>query len=218
MFLSPVSPSLQTKVKAILKLMRKYYPKATCSLNYKNPFELLVATILSAQCTDKRVNLVSSLLFTKYPTVKDLSKIPLKKLEQEIHSTGFFRAKAKNIKLACIKILKNFSGKVPKNLNDLVSLPGVGRKTAHVVLGNAFNKACGVVVDTHVKRISYRLGFTKHKDPLKIEKDLCQLLPKSSWIYFSHALILHGRNLCKSKKPECKACFLRKHCPKIGVK
>ena len=210
--------SQNSRVKNILGLMRRYYPKATCSLHYDNPFELLVATILSAQCTDKRVNEVTPRLFKKYPTPVHFSKIPLKTLEQAIHSTGFFRAKAKNIKNTSSKILSHFGGKVPDSLDDLVSLPGVGRKTAHVVLGNAFNKACGVVVDTHVKRLSGRFGFTKYIDPLKIEKDLCRILPKTSWIWYSHAIILHGRAVCKSAKPRCNTCFLEEHCPKIGVK
>ena len=177
----------------------------------------MVATVLSAQCTDKRVNEVTKSLFKKYPTARAFAEADLKKLEQAIYSTGFFRSKARNIKLACQKIQKHFKGRIPSHLPDLLTLPGVGRKTAHVIMGTAFNIPSGVVVDTHVKRLSYRLGWTLAKEPVKIEQDLCHLLPKGDWIYISHALIWHGREVCKARIPRCATCFLQDLCPKKGV-
>ena len=212
--------SLRSKTKRVehsLSLLKRYHPRAKSALYYKNPFQLLVATILSAQCTDKRVNMVTKSLFKKYPTVGALAKADLKDLESQIHSTGFFRAKARNIKRACQKIQKNFKGLVPKTLKELLTLPGVGRKTAHVILGTAFKISSGVVVDTHVGRLSLRLGFTGSQNPEQVEKDLCALLKRKDWIYFSHALILHGRGPCKARRPRCSNCFLQELCPKIGV-
>ncbi|MDE0518884.1 MAG: endonuclease III [Bdellovibrionales bacterium] len=212
--------ALKTKkqrVKKVVHLLKRYHPKADCALYHKNPVQLLVATVLSAQCTDKRVNQVTKTLFKKYPTAKAFASANLRELEQEIHSTGFFRSKAQNIKAACQKIQKEFKGKVPSCLEDLLTLPGVGRKTAHVILGTAFQISSGVVVDTHVRRLSNRLHFTNSKDPEKIEKDLNYLLPKKEWIYFSHALILHGREVCKARAPRCNTCFLEEFCPKKGV-
>ena len=194
-------------------MLKKYHPNATCALNHKNPLQLLIATILSAQCTDKRVNEVTKTLFKKYPSARDFAEAPLEELQQCIHSTGFFRSKAKNIQAACLKILKSFKGKVPGNMRDLIQLDGVGRKTANVVLGTAFDLPSGVVVDTHVSRLSQRLGFTKSLQANKIEQDLIPLLPKKDWIYFSHALIRHGREVCKSQKPRCSTCFLQELCP-----
>lgn len=212
--------SLQSKkqrMKFTVRLLKRYLPQAECALYHKNPLQLLVATILSAQCTDKRVNQLTKTLFKKYPTAKAFAKMPLKTLEKEIYSTGFYRMKAKNIQSACQKIQKEFKGQVPNRLKDLLTLPGVGRKTAHVILGTAFRISSGVVVDTHVRRLSNRLSFTNSQDPEKIEKDLCNLLPKTNWIYFSHALILHGRKLCKARVPKCHICFLQELCPKSGV-
>lgn len=206
------------RLKKVILLLKKYYPNATCALDYKSPIQLLVATILSAQCTDVRVNQVTKKLFKKYSTVTDLANINLKILEKLIYSTGFFRSKARNIQLACQKIQRDFKGQVPSKLKDLLMLPGVGRKTAHVILGNAFQISSGIVVDTHVKRLSYRLGFTKAKNPQKIEQDLIKLVPNSNWIYFSHALILHGREICKARAPRCHVCFLAEICPKKEVK
>ncbi len=205
------------RVKKILKLLKQYLPSAHCALEHASPFQLLVATILSAQCTDKRVNLVTKKLFKKYPTASLLAKASLSQIEKDIHSTGFFKAKAKNLKYSSQKIVKEFNNQVPSSLKDLLTLNGVGRKTAHVVLGTAFHIPSGVVVDTHVGRLSFRLGLSTSKNPVKIEKDLNDILPFSSWIYFSHALILHGRQVCKSRKPTCHVCFLEEFCPKVGV-
>lgn len=209
--------SKKQRIKKAVSLLKRYRPQADCALYHKNPVQLLVATVLSAQCTDKRVNQVTKTLFKKYPTAKAFSHANLKELEREIYSTGFFRSKAQNIKQACGKIQREFKGKVPNRLEDLLTLPGVGRKTAHVILGTAFQISSGVVVDTHVRRLSNRLNFTKSEDPEKIEKDLCDLLPRTDWIYFSHALILHGREVCKARVPQCKICFLEELCPKKGV-
>ena len=209
--------SKKQRIKKAVALLKRYRPKADCALYHKNPVQLLVATVLSAQCTDKRVNQVTKTLFKKYPTARAFSKANLKELEKEIYSTGFFRSKAHKIKTACEKIQKEFKGKVPNRLEDLLTLPGVGRKTAHVILGTAFQISSGVVVDTHVRRLSNRLNFTNSENPEKIEKDLCDLLPRTDWIYFSHALILHGRELCKARVPRCKTCFLEELCPKKGV-
>ena len=205
------------RIKKVVNLLKRYHPNANCALYHKNPVQLLVATVLSAQCTDKRVNEVTKTLFKNYPTAKAFALADLKKLEKEIHSTGFFRSKAKNIKATCQKIQKEFKGKIPNRLEDLLTLPGVGRKTAHVILGTAFQISSGVVVDTHVRRLSNRLHFTNSIDPEKIEKDLNYLLPKTDWIYFSHALILHGREVCKARVPRCHTCFLEELCPKKGV-
>ena len=206
------------RVKKVVYLLKRYRPEANCALYYKNPIQLLVATVLSAQCTDKRVNQVTKTLFKKYPTAKSFASAKLRELEKEIYSTGFFRSKAQKIKTACQRIQKEFKGKVPNRLKDLLTLPGVGRKTAHVILGTAFQISSGVVVDTHVRRLSNRLNFTYSENPEKIEKDLCYLLPKKEWIYFSHALILHGREVCKARVPRCNTCFLEEFCPKRGVK
>lgn len=209
--------SKKKRIKQVVDLLKRYHPSAQCSLFYKTPIQLLVATILSAQCTDKRVNEVTKTLFKKYPSVKSFAQSCLEELQKDIYSTGFFRAKAKSIKSACQKIIQDFKGVVPNTLEDLLTCRGVGRKTAHVVLGTAFNISSGVVVDTHVGRLSYRLGFVESKNPTIIEKALCGLLPKSNWIYFSHALILHGRGVCKSQIPHCNSCFLEEHCPQKGV-
>ena len=205
------------RAKKVVSLLKRYRPRAECALYHKNPVQLLTATILSAQCTDKRVNEVTKTLFAKYPTAKKFAEAKLEDLEKQIYSTGFFRAKAKNIKSACQKIQKEFKGEVPCTLKELLTLPGVGRKTAHVILGTAFGISSGVVVDTHVRRLSNRLSFTRSQDPEKIEKDLCDLLPKKDWIYFSHALIWHGREVCRARVPQCRVCFLEAHCPKKGV-
>ncbi|MDB2425978.1 endonuclease III [bacterium] len=198
----------------IIKLLARYYPNPECALIHSNPEELLIATILSAQCTDARVNIVTEKLFKKYKTPEDFAKADLKELEQDVKPTGFYKNKAKNIKSCCQDLVSKFNSKAPKNLEDLVSLAGVGRKTANVVLGNAYGIASGVVVDTHVKRLSNRLGFVKETTPEKIELKLNKLLDKSIWINFSHWLILHGRALCKSRKPQCEKCFLNDLCPK----
>ena len=205
------------RIKKVVKLLKRYYPSVECALIYKNPLQLLIATMLSAQCTDKRVNAVTKTLFKKYRSVKDFAQSSLQELEKDIHPTGFFRSKADKIKSTCQKLINNFKGKIPANMEALVSLPGVGRKTANVVLGTAFNISSGVVVDTHVSRLSYRLNFTSFKDAVKIEQNLINLLPTSQWIYFSHALILHGRQICKARKPQCHVCFLSDLCPQKEV-
>ena len=201
----------------VAKLLAKAYPDAHCELTYNNPLELLVATILSAQCTDKRVNIVTPALFRKYRKAADFAAAPRESLEQDIKTTGFFRAKAKNIQGACTKIAEDHGGKVPQELDELVKLPGVGRKTANVVLGVAFEKPTGVVVDTHVTRLSNRLGLTTSTDAVKIERDLMEVLPKKEWIDFSHRMIWHGRRICAARKPKCDECSLNKICPRIGL-
>ena len=208
----------KTRVKKIIRLLKRYHPKAKCALEHKGSFQLLAAVMLSAQCTDKRVNKVTQTLFKKYSGAADLAAAKINILERDIHSTGFFRAKAKNLKAAAKKIQKEFNGQVPPRLQDLITLPGVGRKTALAVLGAGFGLSRGVVVDTHVLRLSYRLGLTKAKNPLKAERDLQSLLDKKHWIYFSHALIEHGRGVCKARRPRCQTCFLDELCPKKDVK
>lgn len=203
------------KILEIIALLKKHYPEAKTALNHANPLELLIAAILSAQCTDERVNIVTKNLFKKYKTPLDYLKISLKELEEDIHSTGFYHNKAKNIQGAMRVILEQFKGKVPDNMGELLLLPGVARKTANVVLGIAFKKAEGIVVDTHVSRISKRLGLSKNKNPLKIEEDLRKIIPESKWISFSLELISHGRKICKARNPLCKECFLNYLCPKI---
>lgn len=205
------------QAKAVISKLKKEYPDAHCALNHTSPFELLVATILSAQCTDERVNIVTADLFRKYKGPESYLEVPEEELQEDIRSTGFFRNKARNIRGACEMLVNEYGSEVPKDMEDLLSLPGVARKTANVVLGNAFGIASGVVVDTHVKRLSYRLGLTKEKTPEKIEKDLIELVPKKDWVMFSHWLIYHGRRVCKARKPDCGNCVLEKICPKNGV-
>lgn len=209
--------SSQPPVAKIVAALRKEYPTAECALVHDNAFQLLIATILSAQCTDVRVNIVTPDLFARWPTAEALARAPLPELEKTIQSTGFFRAKAKNIHDCCVKLVADHDGQVPQQLDQLVQLPGVGRKTANVVLGTAFGIPSGVVVDTHVGRISQRLGLTRHTDAVKIERDLIEQLPKREWIMFAHRLIHHGRQICKARKPLCNECVLQKLCPKIGV-
>jgi endonuclease III len=206
---------VQKRVKKILAQLRRSYPDARCSLNYKNPVELMVATILSAQCTDVRVNLVTKELFKKYRKASDFAEAPQRVLEKDIRSTGFYRNKAKSIRGCCAAILKQFGGKVPNRLEDLVKLPGVGRKTANVVLGNAYGIP-GITVDTHVKRIANRLGWTNKQDPVKIEFDLMPIIPKKEWTHASHLLIQHGRRCCTARKPNCTHCPVETHCPYPG--
>jgi endonuclease-3 len=186
-------------------------------LNYSTPLELLVATILSAQCTDERVNIVTAGLFRKYRSAEDYLKAPQSELEQDIRSTGFFRNKAKAIQGACRLIVERYGGRVPDSIEDLLSLPGVARKTANVVLGNAFGIASGIVVDTHVSRLSERLGLSSQKQPEKIERDLVELVPKKDWIEFSHLFIYHGRAVCKARSPMCDRCVIEELCPSSTV-
>lgn len=205
------------RVTAIVAGLRREYADAECALRHADPFQLLIATILSAQCTDERVNQVTPSLFARYPTAGDLARVPLATLEQAIQPTGFFRNKARNIQGCCRRLVDEHGGEVPRDLAALVELPGVGRKTANVVLGTAFGLATGVVVDTHVTRISRRLGLTRQQDAVKIEQDLTQLVPRSQWIAFSHRMIHHGRRICKARKPLCAGCVLAEVCPRIGV-
>ena len=208
--------SLQDKharTKKIIAGLRKAYPNAHCELNYSNPLELLVATILSAQCTDKRVNLVTAELFKKNHAARDYAEAPLAELEQAIKTAGFFRNKARNIQACCRKLVAKHGGEVPRTMDELTHLDGVGRKTANVVLGNAFGINEGVVVDTHVARLSGRLGLTKQKTPEKMEMDLMKLVPREQWTLFSHWLIWHGRRRCDARKPDCAACEIRTLCP-----
>jgi endonuclease-3 len=207
----------KARVAKIIAGLQKAYPDAHCELNHSNPLELLIATILSAQCTDKRVNIVTPQLFKKYPTAEAYAKARLPELEEEIKTTGFYRNKAKSITKATGNIVAKHGGKVPNTMEELIALGGVGRKTANVVLGNAFDINTGVVVDTHVARLSQRLGLTKEKDPVKIELALMNLVPQDQWTMFSHWLIWHGRRRCYARNPECPNCEIKGVCPRIGV-
>lgn len=201
------------RISTILARLKKEYPDASIALEYSTPLQLLVATILSAQCTDERVNKVTPSLFTKYRSARDFATADQAELEQDIRSTGFFRNKARSIMSCCQALVEKHQGEVPKTMEELVALGGVGRKTANCVLGEAYGVCEGVVVDTHVRRVSQRLGLTKEDNPEKIEADLMQLLPKKEWYTFSTAMILFGRNVCEARKPECPRCFLRDICP-----
>jgi endonuclease-3 len=200
------------RVKKILATLDKMYPNATCALHHSNAWELLVATILSAQCTDKRVNMVTPALFKKYPTIHDFANVSQDELAQDIKSTGFFNNKARSIIGAAKKILSDFGGEIPQDIDKLLTVPGAARKTANVVLGCAFGIASGIVVDTHVQRISHRLDLTKETEPVKIEKDLMKIIPKEKWILFSHQIIHHGRALCVARNPKCAECRLDPLC------
>ena len=211
-------PTKTARLKKIIAGLEKTYPTAHCELVHESPLELLVATILSAQCTDKRVNIVTEKLFKKYRSAKDFADAEISGLENDIRSTGFYKNKARNIKAACRDIVEKYGGKVPQTMEELIQLGGVGRKTANVVLGNAFGINVGVVVDTHVMRLSHRLGLTSHRTPEKIEPDLMKLVPQKKWTLFSHLLIWHGRRRCFARKPDCANCEVLKLCPRIGVK
>jgi endonuclease-3 len=205
------------RTRQIIVGLQQAYPNAHCELNYSNPLELLVATILSAQCTDKRVNLVTADLFRQYSSAADYAKAGRADLERAIQTAGFFRNKAKNIQACCQVLVEKHQGEVPRSLEQLVGLAGVGRKTANVVLGNAFGINSGVVVDTHVGRLSFRLGLTRQRDPVKVEQDLATLVPQEQWTLFSHWLIWHGRRRCFARRPDCSGCEIRALCPQIGV-
>jgi len=192
--------------------LKKAYPDARTALRFVNPLELLIATILSAQCTDTRVNMVTKDLFKKYASAKDWAKTDIKQIESDIRTTGFYHNKAVSIKGACTKIAEQFEGKIPDTMEELLTLPGVGRKTANVVLGNAFGKPA-IACDTHVIRLSRRLGLSENSDAVKLEFDLAEIVPKADWTLFSHILILHGRNVCKARKPDCGNCLIAEHCP-----
>jgi len=211
------------KVKAapvpeLLKILQTEYADAQCSLTYKNPYELAVATILSAQCTDERVNKVTPALFKKFPSTKELAKASQTEVEKLVASTGFFRNKAKNLIGMASDVEAKHSGKIPETMEELSNLPGIGRKTANVVLGNAFGKPAGVVVDTHVKRLCFRLGLTKSTDPTKIEFELNEMIPSQYWTELPHWLIQHGRKICTARSAQCKICPLAQICPQKGVK
>lgn len=197
----------------IISLLKKEYPDVKIALDFSNPLELLIATILSAQSTDKQINKVTKTLFKKYRTPQDYVKTPQEELEKDIYSTGFYRNKAKNIKKLCGILVENFNSKVPDTMENLITLPGVARKTANIVLSGAFGKIEGIAVDTHVKRVSFRLGLSANTDPEKIEKDLMKIIPKNDWDIFALLLIQHGRQVCEAKKPKCDICVLNKLCP-----
>ncbi|AFZ53699.1 endonuclease III [Cyanobacterium aponinum] len=205
--------SKKKKAIEILNILKQLYPTATCSLNYDTPLQLLVATILSAQCTDERVNKVTPALFKRFPDAQSFAQADREEIENLIRSTGFYRNKAKNIQNACIRIVNDFDGKVPQTMTELLTLAGVARKTANVVLAHAFGIIEGVTVDTHVKRLSNRLGLTKHSNPIQIEKDLMKLLPQAEWENFSISIIYHGRAVCNARKPRCPECTLSHLCP-----
>lgn len=205
------------RINRIIRLFRKYYPNVHCELNFNNPLQLLIAVILSAQCTDKRVNKVTPYLFKKYKSAKDYATAPLNELENDIQTTGFFRSKASRIQKCCQRLDKIYKGRVPSNLEDLLTLAGVGRKTAHVVLGSAFNISSGVVVDTHATRLSNRLGLVQSQSPEEIEKILNRFISKKFWIFWSYAIVYHGRYICKARRPLCEKCFLIDDCPQRGV-
>lgn len=200
------------RVRAILTKLDEAYPAATCALRHEDPFQLLISTILSAQCTDERVNIVTQSLFPKYPAPKDFAYANPRELEQDIRPTGFFRNKTKSIMGASKRIIEEFGGKTPRTMDELLTLPGVARKTANVVLGTAYGIASGVVVDTHVQRLSGRLDLTKNTDPKKIEQDLMKVIPQDHWILFSHQIIWHGRRVCQARKPRCVECNLERIC------
>ena len=212
----PLSKKIQVRadrVKKILPVLKKTYPQAKCSLDHANPLELLVATILSAQCTDERVNIVTKTLFKKYRDARAYAAASQEELEKDIQSTGFFRNKAKSIRAMAAALIEKHGGEVPRTMDELTALAGVGRKTANVVLGNAFGMNVGVTVDTHVTRLSQRLGLTKHIDAVKIEQDLIPIVPQADWALWSHLLIYHGRAICQARKPKCGECGLREWCP-----
>jgi len=213
----PASAELQKRAAAICRALRKAYPDAGISLDHADPFQLLVATILSAQCTDERVNKVTPALLAAYPTAKVMSKAPLAKLEQLIRSTGFYKNKALSILESSKAITERFGGAVPRTMDELLTLRGVARKTANVVLGNAYGISAGVVVDTHVKRLAFRMGLTKNTDPVKVERDLMELVPRDKWTWLPHAFIFHGRACCMARNPQCASCTLLKLCPRKGL-
>jgi endonuclease-3 len=215
--MATTSSTARNPAAVVASELAKLYPQAHCALVHESPLELLIATILSAQCTDERVNIVTKELFQRYRTAEDFAKAPIPQLEKAVKSTGFFRNKAKNIKACCQALVERHGGQVPRDLESLVVLPGVGRKTANVVLGTAYGIPSGVVVDTHVARLSGRLGLTRATDPVKIEQDLMRDLPRSQWINFSHRMIQHGRRVCLARRPLCDACGLADVCPRIGV-
>ncbi len=210
-------PGQPEQIQAITAELRRLYPDARCSLNFTNPLELLIATQLSAQCTDERVNIVTADLFQKYRSVEDFATVSQEELEQDIRPTGFYRNKAKNIRAACQRLITNYAGEVPRTMVDLLTLPGVARKTANVVLGNAFGIVEGFVVDTHIGRLARRFGWTRNEDPVKVEQDLMRLVPQQDWLDLSHLMIYHGRAICQARKALCEQCTLAKLCPSAFI-
>jgi endonuclease-3 len=208
--------ALQQRARRLQRGLEKLYPDAHCALNYETPLQLLVATILSAQCTDVRVNLVTPALFARYADAQAFADADLGELEKAIHSTGFFRNKARNIQACCKVLVEKHGGEVPRTMEELFPLPGIGRKTANVILGNAYGVP-GITVDTHLSRLSNRMGLTKQSDPVKIERDLMEIIAEKDWTMFSHRMIFHGRQVCFARKPNCEGCLLAKDCPKVGV-
>lgn len=213
----PASADRKSQAAKVVRELKKHYANAECALVHDNPFQLLIATILSAQCTDERVNIVTKELFAQYPTPQAIVQLPIAKLELLVKSTGFFRNKAKNIQACSRDLVEKHGGEVPQTLEELISLAGVGRKTANVVLGTAFGIPSGVVVDTHVQRLTRRLGLTTADDPVRIERELMEVVPKKEWINFSHRLIWHGRKICQARKPKCDECPMSGFCPRIGL-
>jgi endonuclease-3 len=215
----PAKPNhdLKTHAGRIVRILARLYPDAHCALHYENPFQLLIATILSAQCTDVRVNLVTPALFVRYPNARAFADADPGELETAIQSTGFFRNKARNIIACCRDIQEKHGGQVPNSMEELIQLPGVGRKTANVILGNAYGVP-GITVDTHILRLSSRMGLTRNVDADKVEQDLMEIIPKKEWTMFSHRMIFHGRQVCGARKPNCECCLVAEVCPKIGVK
>jgi endonuclease-3 len=209
--------SARDRAKAVVRGLRRLYPDAHCALEHQDALQLLIATILSAQCTDVRVNMVTPALFARYPDARAFAEAPQEELEKAIQSTGFFRNKARNIIACCRQIVDQHGGEVPGTMEELVVLPGVGRKTANVILGNAFDVP-GITVDTHVGRLSRRLGLTNNDDPEKVERDLMDLISRKEWTLFSHRMIFHGRQVCHARKPNCDGCILAEICPRVGVK
>jgi endonuclease-3 len=203
------------RIEEIIKILRENYSNPKTALKYRTPFELLIATILSAQCTDERVNKLTPSLFTKYPTIEDFAKVRPEELEKDIYSTGFYKNKAKSVIGVATEILKKFDGKVPESIEELITLPGVARKTANIVLSSAFKKAEGIAVDVHVKRIAERLGLSKEKNAEKIEKDLIRIIPKKDWLDISYLLIDHGRKICTARAPLCPKCPIKNLCPSV---
>ncbi len=209
--------SATQRIGEIIKILRENYPQSRTALRFETPLEILVATILSAQCTDERVNEITPALFRKYRTAEDFANARQEELEKEIKSTGFYRNKARSIISASKKIVESFGGRVPDNMDDLLKLPGVARKTANIVLSSAFKKAEGIAVDTHVRRLTERLGLSREKDPVRIEKDLMALVPKKDWLDFNYMLVNHGRKVCQSRKPLCLSCVISSLCPSANV-
>ena len=212
----PVDKETRTQARAIYRILVKTYPEIRCELDFKNPLELIVATVLSAQCTDKRVNTITPAVFKKYKTAKAYAEADIHELEELVFQAGFYRAKARHIKGIGIKLLTEFDGKVPRTLEELITLPGVGRKTANVVLGHAFDIP-GITVDTHFGRLSRRFGWTKEMDPVKVERTVGELIPQAEWTNLSQCMIWHGRRICHSRKPACAACPVAKLCPSVGI-